>query len=155
VTAVEPEAASRPPGANDTGLATGAVAQPEKTLPATLARNVFYCDVSVSGPTAVLLLSGELFPDTVAELGAQLLAVIHSHHLELLVDMRALSRVSPTCVSALNRAAAELGRLGGRLTLTGVTENDRAALCDAGLSDAIWLAPAPQPRRPASTAGTA
>lgn len=154
MTAVDPEAAGRTPEANDSVLASGAVARPDEISPATLARSMFYCDVSVSGPTAVLRLSGELFAGTVAELGAQLLAVIHSNHLELLVDMRALSRVSPTCAATLNRAAAELRRLGGRLTLAGVTDTDRAALCHAGLSDTIWLAAAQQPRRPASTTGT-
>jgi anti-anti-sigma regulatory factor len=153
VTAVGPEAAGRTPGANDSVLASDA-ARRDRVSPATLARRMFYCDVSVSGPTAVLRLSGELCPDTVAELGAQLLAVIHSDHLELLVDMRALSRVSPTCVAALNLAAAELCRVGGRLTLAGVTASDLAALCRAGLSDTILLTAVQQPRRLASTAAT-
>lgn len=109
----------------------------QRPLPGASARSRFYCDISASGPTAALRLSGELGADTLGEFGAQLLAVIRTKHRHVLVDLSAVSHIAPASVGVFNRAAAELRALGGQLTLTGVTHTDLAELVHAGLSDAI------------------
>jgi anti-anti-sigma factor len=107
--------------------------------PGGASRGTLYCDVSASHPAAAVRLTGELGADTVAALGGELLALIRTRHHQLTIDVNGLSHVSPVCVGVLNRAAAELRRLGGRLTLSGVSDSESAALRHAGLDDAIRL----------------
>jgi anti-anti-sigma regulatory factor len=107
------------------------------------ARSVLFCDVSALQPNAEIRLSGELAADTVADLGAQLDALIRTGHRQLLVDGRGLAQVSPVCVAVFNRAASCLLPLGGQLILTGLSNADADRLRSAGLHDAIRLAQAP------------
>jgi anti-anti-sigma regulatory factor len=100
---------------------------------------VLFGDVSAHQPNAEIRLSGELAADTVADLGAQLAALIRTGHRQLLVDGRGLSQVSPVCVEAFNRAATGLRPLGGQLILTGLSNADADRLRSAGLHDAIRL----------------
>jgi anti-anti-sigma factor len=115
---------------------------------------VLYCDVSACRPVAELRLSGELASDTVAELGAELTALIRTEHYHLVVDMNALSHVSPICVGVLNRAAAELLPFGGQLTLAGATDADFSALRRAGLNGMIPLASVRRARDSAPSVAT-
>jgi anti-anti-sigma regulatory factor len=103
------------------------------------ARSVLFGDVSAHQPNAEIRLSGELAADTVADLGAQLAALIRTGHRQLLVDGRGLSQVSPVCVAVFNRAATGLRPLGGQLILTGLSNADADRLRSAGLHDAIRL----------------
>ncbi len=117
-----------------------------------------FCDVRARHSTARVRLSGELGAGTVAELGAELVALIRTRHHQLIIDLYGLSHVSPICVGVLNRAVAELGALGGELTLTGISDADAGVLRHAGLHEAIRITVAPHPSPTASrdtTAGTA
>lgn len=104
-----------------------------------------FCDVSAEHPAATLRLSGDLAANTVAELGAELVALIRTRHHQLVIDLHGLSHVSPVCVGVLNRTVTELDALGGELTLTGVSDTDAGALRLAGLNDTIRLVVAPHP----------
>jgi hypothetical protein len=57
------------------------------------ARSVLFIDVSARQRNAEIRLSGDLAADTVADLGAQLAALIRTGHRQLLVDGRGLSQV--------------------------------------------------------------
>ena len=107
------------------------------------ARSVLFADVSARKPNAEIRLSGDLAADAVAELGAQLAALIRSGHRQLLVDGRGLSQVSPVCVAVFNRTATGLLPLGGQLILTGLSNADADRLRSAGLHDAIRVTQAP------------
>lgn len=102
-----------------------------------------FCDVRIHRATTALSLSGELAAHSVAELGAELVALIRTKHHQLIIDLNGLSYISPVCVGVLNRAAADLLRLGGQLTLTGASAADAEALRRAGLSHTIRLTAAP------------
>src|SRR6478672_5219320 len=102
-----------------------------------VARSVLFADVSARKPNAEIRLSGELAADNVADLGAQLAALIRTGHRQLLVDGRGLSQVSPVCVAVFNRTATGLLPLGGQLTLTGLSNADTDRLRSAGLHAAI------------------
>ena len=108
------------------------------------ARSVLFGDVSARQPNAEMRLSGELAADTVADLGAQLDALIRTGHRQLLVDGRGLSQVSPVCVGVFNRAARCLLPLGGQLILTGLSNADADRLRSAGLYGAILVTQAPE-----------
>jgi anti-anti-sigma regulatory factor len=111
------------------------------------ARSVLFCDVSARRPKAEMRLSGELAADTVADLGAQLAALIRTGHRQLLVDGRGLSQVSPVCVAVFNRAATGLLPLCGQLILTGLSNADADRLRRAGLHGAILVTQAPSGER--------
>jgi len=100
---------------------------------------VLFCDVSASHPIADIRLSGELAADTVADLGAQLAALIRTGHHLLIIDGHQLTHVSPVCVGVLNRAANDLLALGGDLILTGLSRTDADHLRNAGLHGTIRL----------------
>jgi anti-anti-sigma regulatory factor len=116
--------------------------------------SVLFCDVNVRTPIAEIRLSGDLTEDTVADLGSELAALIRTGHQHLIVDGHGLSRVSPACAGALNRAAAGLGQIGGELIVTGLGSTDAHRLRSAGLHSAIqlgvdadhWLTSASNPR---------
>jgi anti-anti-sigma regulatory factor len=101
------------------------------------ARSVLFVDVSACQRNAEVRLSGELAADTVADLGAQLAALIRTGHRQLLVDGRGLSQVSPVCVEVFNRAANCLLPLGGQLILSGLSNADVDRLRSAGLHAAV------------------
>ena len=105
------------------------------------ARSVLFVDVSAHRPKAEIRLSGELAADAVADLGAQLAALIRTGHRQLLIDGRGLSQVSPVCVDVFNRAVSCLLPLGGQLILTGLSQADADRLRSAGLHGAIHDAP--------------
>lgn len=112
------------------------------TAPGSPAASLLYCDVNARHPMADIRLSGDLAADTVAELGAQLTALIRTGHDRLIVDGHGLTHVSPVCVGVLNRAASGLVPLGGDLVLTGLSGADADRLRTAGLHGAIRLAAA-------------
>jgi anti-anti-sigma factor len=112
-----------------------------------------FCDVIAEHPTATVRLSGDLAASTVAELGAELVALIRTRHHQLVIDLHGLSHVSPVCVGVLNRTVTELDALGGELTLTGVSDTDAGALRLAGLNDTIRLVVATHPS-PLRSGGT-
>jgi len=103
------------------------------------ARSVLFADVSARKPNAEIRLSGDLAADAVADLGAQLAALIRTGHRQLLVDGSGLSQVSPICVAVFNRTATGVFPLGGQLILTGLSNADADRLRIAGLHDAIRL----------------
>jgi anti-anti-sigma regulatory factor len=103
------------------------------------ARSVLFADVSARKPNAEIRLSGDLATDAVADLGAQLAALIRTGHRQLLVDGSGLSQVSPICVAIFNRTATGVFPLGGQLILTGLSNADADRLRSAGLHDAIRL----------------
>jgi anti-anti-sigma regulatory factor len=115
----------------------------ERSAEQRAARSVLFGDVSAHQPNAEIRLSGELAADTVADLGAQLAALIRTGHRQLLVDGRGLSQVSPVCVAVFNRTATGLLPLGGQLTLTGLSQADADRLRSAGLHDAVRVTQAP------------
>jgi uncharacterized protein YjbJ (UPF0337 family)/anti-anti-sigma regulatory factor len=133
------------------------VANVESAAPVRCA-GVLFCDVDVRPPIAEIRMSGVLTEQTVADLGAELAALIRTGHKHLVVDGHGLSHVSPVCVGVLNRAAIALRPIGGELILTGLGNADAHRLRSAGLHDAIqlgvdadrWLTSPGDPGRPHS-----
>ena len=109
------------------------------TASSPVAPSVLFCDVSTSHPIADIRLSGELAADTIADLGAQLAALIRTGHHLLILDGHRLTHVSPACVGVLNRTAKGLLALGGDLILTGLSRTDADHLRNAGLHGTIRL----------------
>lgn len=138
---------------SDEGLGMSRRGMPDKARRA----GMLFCDVSAEYPAATVRLSGDLAASTVAELGAELVALIRTRHHQLVIDMHGLSHVSPVCVGVLNRAVTELHALGGELALSGVSVTDAGALRLAGLNDTIRLvvAPHPSPVRSGDTTNSA
>jgi anti-anti-sigma factor len=141
-TAQRVDAARIVPPDSDPALASGETA-PVSRIP--FPTGTLFCDVRASRPAARVRLSGELGAQTVAELGAELVALIRTRHQQLIIDLSGLSHVSPICVGVLNRAVSELVALGGELRLTGMGYADARGLRRAGLDDAIRLSVAAHP----------